>query len=377
MPMEPAGRNARRLFLRAIGAMALAPLGATATPVHAADEIVIAAIADGSRLAEVSAGVAAAIERANRDGGVLGARLRLISLDDRCAAKDGELAAGQAIARGATLVVGHLCSSAAIAAAPVYARHGIVMITTGARNPRLTDKRAGATIFRLAGRDDRFGAEVADYIAGLREPRVALVHDKTLQARTLAGEIDRELERNGIRPAVREAYVAGEREYNTIAARILAERADIVILPAQPIEAGIIMARLEEIGSRPLFIASDILAVPEIEATARRFGDRFQVWLAEPWPPEARSHAGGAGVGPGHARRASEAAVDIWVEAGRRAGSLDGPVVAREISAGSPPTAAGASARFDAKGDARLRSFAPHVWRDGGWQPLVRQTAQP
>lgn len=309
--------------------------------------------------AEVATGVRAAFAEIAARGGLLGRPIRLIELNDDCSAASAVRAAEQAVIARTVFVVGHVCSAAAIAAAPIYARHGIVLVTPGARSPRLTDSRAGPTVFRLAGRDDRFGEDAASLIA-TRFPaaRVALVHDKSLEARTLAGAMEAGLAARGRTPVLREAYVAGEREYDGAVRRLAAAGADLVVFPAQPIEASVVFAAWRRVVPGGTLIASALVATGDIEAVARTAGDHLIVMLP-------------ADTGLAEARIAlrSRAAVEAWAFAVAVAGSLDGRAVAEAMAAASHATSHG-PLRFDRKGDADLPSYAPHVWRNGGWHPL-------
>ena len=366
--------------------MALAALSCN-QPVAAAEDIVVAAVAtrpgaqqpDG---ADLTGAVELALREVNRRGGLLGRPLRLVAYAEDCSQATAETIAGQIVARGATLVVGHLCSAAAIAAAPVYARHGIMLITPGARSPRLTEPRAGGGIFRLAGRDDRFGAETAALIGQrFAARRIAVIHDLSVQARALADSVDRELKARSITPVLRASYIAGERAYNAVVDQLLAAEADVIVVPAQPMEAGIIIDGLRARNVAATLIGSEILAVPAMEATGRRLGDSFIVML--PWLPPANGPikiANRASVSAVAVR--SRAAIEAWAAAVTRAGNLDEASVARILETQSVPTAAG-PVRFDVKGDAVLPSFAPHAWRTyspgephapdrtGDWQQLA------
>ena len=363
----------------------------------ATDEIVVAAVAtrpgplqpDGG---DVTTAVQTAIGELNRRGGILGRPLRLIAYEEDCSQASAEVIAGQIVARGASLVVGHLCSAAAIAAAPVYARHGIMMISPGARSPRFTEPRAGPGIFRLAGRDDRFGAETAALIAArFAARRVAIVHDKSVQARTMADAVDRALRSRSITPVAREAYIAGEHEYNAVIDKLAAAEADVIVIPAQPVEAQIIIEGLRARNIAATLIGSEILAVPEMEVAGQRLGDALIVML-----PSTRTGAPHETTFNGLAPPADKAvtvtaitmkaqslvslqarsALEAWTKAVERTKSLDIAAIARVLETESVPTAAG-PIRFDIKGDAVIPSYAPHAWRgtgqDGGWRRLGPQ----
>ena len=339
-----------------------------AMPVARAEDIVVAAITPRQGSAQSEPGIIAAVSSALADiaksGGLLGRPVRLVMYTEDCSRADAETTAGQIVARGASLVIGHICSAAAIAAAPVYARNRIVLISPGARSPRLTEPRAGPTVFRLAGREDRFGAETATLIAGrFAGRRVAIVHDKSAQARTLADAADRELRMRGITPVLREAYVAGEREYNKTIEALAAAEVGVVVIPAQPLEAGIILDGLRTRKIDVALIGSEILAVPEIEAKAKLAGPGIILML--PWSPAATRPT------PESASATlMRAGIEVWAHAVRRTQTLDPEAVSRSLETESASTALGAL-RFNLKGDALIPSFAPHTWVDDRWQALA------
>src|SRR5256885_8479978 len=114
-------------------------------------------------------------------------RLELLALDDR---NDPKLAVSVAnlIASDPRVagVIGHYTSGCALAAAPVYARSTIPMLTPSATNPRLTraqldESWTGArVVFRLVADDEAQGAFAARFLARrLRKRRVAVLHDGT------------------------------------------------------------------------------------------------------------------------------------------------------------------------------------------------------
>ena len=327
-----------------------------------ADDLIVTAVGTRQNLpstpgADVVSSVREAVAALN--AGQLAGRVRLVIHEDDCTGRGGEAVAGKIAARGASLVIGHVCSAAATAAAAVYARRGLLFISPGARAPRLTEPRAGPTIFRLAGRDDRFGIETAALIQrDFSGQRVAIVHDKSTQARSLADAVERALGAQGIKPALREAYVNGEKEYNALVSRLAKQEPGALVIPAQPIEARIIFDGLIGGGSGASLIGSDILAVPEIETLAVRAPGRIITMLREQQP-----------AGEAVALR-SRAAVEAWAAAIQRSAARDAKAIGQLLQTEAFDTAIG-PLRFDSKGDAIIPSYVPHVWRDGTWHPLT------
>jgi branched-chain amino acid transport system substrate-binding protein len=125
---------------------------------------------------ELRTGVSAAIAEINRLGGINGENLALIAGDDNCDAKRATDVARDFRTKDVRLVVGHFCSSATLAAAPIYTEGGILVITPSATAPDITMKNLW-NVFRLTGRDDMQADIAAQRIsssgqgAGHRRPR--------------------------------------------------------------------------------------------------------------------------------------------------------------------------------------------------------------
>src|SRR5690606_5216813 len=148
----------RKLATVAVSAALVAVLNAA--PAAADIEIGLALGLSGPVAAlgeQARAGAEAAVAAVNAGGGVNGEKIRLEVVDDACDPKQAVAVANLLASKGIALVLGHLCSGAAIPAADVYADEGMVMITASATNPALTE-RGHPTIFRACGRDDQQGA---------------------------------------------------------------------------------------------------------------------------------------------------------------------------------------------------------------------------
>jgi branched-chain amino acid transport system substrate-binding protein len=87
---------------------------------------------------EIERGVTMAVRNLNEAGGVLGQEVRTVYADDYCDPEQAVAAAHKLVAERTDVVVGNVCSGAAIAASKIYAEAGVLMITATATNPLLT-----------------------------------------------------------------------------------------------------------------------------------------------------------------------------------------------------------------------------------------------
>lgn len=201
------------------------------------------------------------VARINAAGGIDGEKIRLAVEDDDCTVEGGTRVAASFVEQHAALVLGHPCSNAAIAAAKMYAAAGVWFVAIGAGHPDLTAKRAGTTIFRLGGRDDRQAAEtVAVMTSNFAGRRIAIVHDRTAYARALADAVARGLKSAGQPAIAMEGIVAGKMQYSDVAGRLKSVRADAIYFAGFPAEYEILRSDLKRSSPEIVIIASDSAA---------------------------------------------------------------------------------------------------------------------
>jgi branched-chain amino acid transport system substrate-binding protein len=253
-------------------ASAATPAGGAAaqSPVN----IIVTGPATG-RYAEYLGAMIAAAQRAatalssaeTADGAMLGA-ISVTDVDDGCEADRARGAAGLIVGMKPDLVIGHPCPAAAIAAAPIYAEAGVVFIALGVRHPELTDKRAGPTIFRLSGREDRQGEAAAAVLSrSAPEGRIAIVQDRTAYARSLLEDTTVALEKLKRPAPVVIPIVAGRRDYSVEIEKLVLARAEAVFFAGYPSEAAVLLRGMRRAGLYAVFIGSDANATSEFADT--------------------------------------------------------------------------------------------------------------
>jgi branched-chain amino acid transport system substrate-binding protein len=334
----------------AIAAMMLPEAGqaGSAPPVPS---VVVAGPATG-RHAETLAAMAAGAREA-----VGGRAVRMTEVDDGCDAGRAEGAARMIVAEKPDVVIGHPCPAAAIAAAKVYAAAGIVFIALGVRHPDLTDKRAGPTIFRLAGRDDRQGQAAAAELLGVTpQGKIAIVQDRTAYARSLTGAVTGELSARKIAPPLVIPIVAGRRDYDAEIQKLKSSPPEAVFFAGYPSEAAVVLRSLRKAGISAALIASDANATDEFGAAAAS---------VEPSTPAVkvmmRAPQSG-GMNSGDLKWAASRALTLWLSLMTTGPSSD---IAGRLSI--PEAEREDRVQFDARGDARIASFAAVPLVAGRW----------
>lgn len=175
---------------RSVAALIIAFAAAFGWPARTEILIGVAAPMTGATNAwfgeQVERGAALAVADLNAEGGVLGQQVRLITVDDYCDPEQAVAAANKLVSDGVIFVVGHFCSHSSIPASEVYQAAGVLMMSPGSSNPKLTEL-GRANVFRFLHRDDVLGVVAADYIADhWPDKKIAILHDNTVFGKDVA-----------------------------------------------------------------------------------------------------------------------------------------------------------------------------------------------
>jgi len=309
----------------------------------------------------------------NRSGGVAGRRLVLATVDDGCSSEVASVAAEAALARDPVAVIGHPCSSAAIAAAARYAPAQRMLLATGVRHPAFAAPRVGPLTFRVSGRDDLLGRAVASRLTKLcpSGSQIVIIHDRTQLSRKLVDSVTRDLRSGGVRAAAELTIVAGEADYAKTVSALADRKPGVILFAGFPAEGAILLRQLRSANLRAAFLATDTHAAAEFVADAGALLDG-SVEVMMPIPVVALDSAPGDQVGndaptesfASLAATETRTALQIWAKAASKAGTLTPTAIAHQLQHGS---AAEIGVAFDNSGNAETPSFAPFQREGGRW----------
>ena len=320
---------------------------------------------------QMRTGVEAAIEDINAHGGVLGEKLTLVVEDDACNAKLAVPVANKLIAEKVDFLVGHFCSAVTVPASSIYADNGTVEITLSS-NPRITEQGFDG-LFRIAGRDDRQGKVLADFIAMHHAgQKLALVADRSAYAVGLAAQLRGFLKAQGKAPIVLDQSVdAGAKDFSALVSGFKTASAEVVVYIGYPTEAGLIMQQAGEAGLKAQYISTNNMSNHRVWDIAGKYaeGMAFTFLPAAELLPTAqevveRMKAKGRRV-DGYTLY-SYASVQLFAAAMIRGKSTHTDIVADELQKGKIPTVLG-EVSFDEKGDNTLPSWRVYRWSDGAY----------
>lgn len=200
-------------------------------------------------------GLVMAVEEINKNGGVLGKQIKLISEDDQGKTNEVQTVVQKLINRDKVVaVVGEVASSLSLAAAPICQQSNIPMVTPASTNPEVTN--VGDYIFRVCFIDP-FQATVMSKFAlnSMKVKKVALLIDqKNAYSTGLAENFRRVFTEMGGEIVAEQKYSAGDKDFKAQLTSLKAANPEAIFVPGYYTELNLISIQAREIGiTVPLF----------------------------------------------------------------------------------------------------------------------------
>jgi branched-chain amino acid transport system substrate-binding protein len=302
-------------------------------------------------------GAEMAVDQLNASGGVLGKKLALDSEDDACDPKQARSVAEKIASAGIPFVAGHYCSSSSIPASEAYADGNVLQITPASTNPLFTERKLW-NVARVCGRDDQQGAVAAAYIAkNFKGKNIAILNDKTTYGKGLADETKKALNK-------------GDKDFNAIVSRLKRENIDLVYVGGYHQEAGLILRQMRDQGMKTILMAGDAMADKEFASITGPAGEGT-LFTFGPDPRKKPTAAAivekfkAKNIDPEGYTLYTYAAIQVWSQAAKKAGTTDPKKVMDVIKAGSWDTVIG-KLEYDAKGDIKQLDYVVYKWDASG-----------
>ena len=365
-------------LLGAVAALAVALTAAA--PARAQIHIATAGPMTGEYAAfgqQMKAGAQQAVADINKAGGVLGQQLILDVGDDACDPKQAVSVANEFASKGVKFVAGHFCSGSSIPASKVYSEEGILQISPASTNPAYTDDGSWNT-FRVCGRDDEQGKVAGDYLAKhYKNEKIAILNDNSAYGKGLADETQKALHAAGGKEVLATAYTPGEKDYSSLVSRLKEAGVTVIYVGGYHTEFGLIIRQAKEQGMKATLVGGDALVTNEFWQIA---GDAGNGTLMT-FPPDPRLMKTAADVvkefkaknppvDPEGYVLYTYAAIQVWADAVKKAGTTDPKKVAAALKAGSKwPTVLGPIS-FDKKGDTTGGGYVFYEWKNGAYAEM-------
>jgi branched-chain amino acid transport system substrate-binding protein len=325
---------------------------------------------------DISKAATLAAEEWNARGGVLGSKIEIVPFDDACDAQQSVTAAHKLLDAGVVAVAGGYCSSAAIPASAVYHDAGVAFVADASSNPKLTDQ-GFENVFRVIGRDDQQGPYAAGFMMKtLKAKRIAIIHDNTLYAKGLADATRAALTgQPGVEVVFFDAITPGEKDFSAVLTRVKSLNPDATYFTGYYPEGGLVAKQFKDLGVSGKFMAGDAnndptfiseagdasegdfvtsTPLPQDQSTARAFVDRYKKrWNQDPGPYSALEYD----------------AVNVVIDAMRRAGKADRAAIITALHATRTFRGATGTIGFDPKGDRTSVLYITYIIKDGKFVP--------
>jgi branched-chain amino acid transport system substrate-binding protein len=295
---------------------------------------------------------------------VLGIPIEFIIVDTKSDKAETALATSRAISDGAVALLGTASSGFTIAMNEVAAEKGIPTVTNFSTNPLVTQGRT--TAFRSCFTDPYQGAALAKFaIEDLGAKTAVLLVDISTDYpvgvanyfRTSWNELSGD-------PKTLLGYYSimlGDRDFTAQLTAIKELNPDVVIVPDDYAEVGLILKQARELGMTQPFLGADATDLPEIEEIAgEAINNDF--YMSTHWHPDAFPNEVSAKFGeyyrtefgrePDATAATSWDAYNMLIDAIERAGSVDPAAIVAEMHNTVGYEGVTGTISLDAQGDA-------------------------
>jgi branched-chain amino acid transport system substrate-binding protein len=321
---------------------------------------------------QMERGAHAAVADLNAAGGVNGKEVELVEGDDRCDPKEAVAVANRMVNEGVVFVAGHACSGSSIPASEVYWEEGILQITPASTAPQLTENGYD-NVFRTCGRDDQQGSFAGNWLARwFGKKRIAIIHDKSSYGKGLADQTRAAYEKRVTGTVhLYESINAGEVDYSALVSRLKNEGVEAVYYGGYHTEMGLIIRQAAAQEYKPKFVSGDGQVTEELWSITGDSGEGILFTFA----PDPRSNPDAAslverfrseGYEPEGYTLYTYAAIQVWAESARKAGSFDTGAVSDAMRGGNFSTVIGPLS-FDSKGDRTTADYTWYKWTEGNY----------
>lgn len=322
-------------------------------------------------------GATAAVKDINASGGVLGQQLILEIGDDACDPKQAVAVANQMAHKGVVFVAGHFCSGASIPASEVYAEEGILQISPGSTNPKLTD-RGLDNVFRTCGRDDQQGIVAGNYISDhFADVNVAILHDKTAYGKGLADETMKQLRARGKQETMYEPYTQGDKDFTALVTKMKSAEIGLIFAGGYHQDIGLITRQARDQGMNVVMMSGDAMVNQEYWSITGKAGEGTLMTFSpdprkNPTAKDVVRRFQSQGYEPEGYTLYTYGSVQAFAQAAQRAGSTKIDALIATLKSHEFDTVLG-KITFDKKGDVRAPGYVVYEWRDGEYDYVTRK----
>ena len=197
------------------------------------------------------------VNRINQKSVETGLSINLVKLDSKGTVIGARMAAKEAVDRKSSAVIGPLRSSAALAAASVLQKAGVVMITPTATNPSVTLQ--GSYIFRTCYTDTFQGKVLAEFaVSSLNAFTAAvLINAENRYSTGLAESFIKNFSSLGGTIVYQADYLEKVTDLEKMVMKVRPEKPDVIFIPGYSRDAGAIIKKIRKQGLTSFLLGGD------------------------------------------------------------------------------------------------------------------------
>ena len=181
-------------------------------------------------------------------------------------------------------------------------------------------------------------------------------------------------EAGGGKPAMYEAYTAGEKDYSALVSKMKQEGIDVLYVGGYHTEAGLMARQMKEQGMSTVLVSGDALVTDEYWAITGDAGEGTLMTFSP--DPTKNPNAADVVKALKDAGKTTEgyvmytyAAIQAYAQAVTAAGSTDYDAVREALNSGDFKTVLG-DLSFDDKGDVSLPGYVFYKWSNGTYSEV-------
>lgn len=321
-----------------------------------------------------------AVADINAAGGLNGKTLHLNVGDDQCDRDKARNVANNLVDAGVVFVVGHFCSGSSIPASKIYGSAGVLQITPSSTNPVLTDDAAEQgikTVLRTAGRDDRQGFTIAEWLErNYAGKTVAVLDDGGAYGRLVTAVVQKTLMPVHFSDVIYRSFQTKRTDFAPLANELKAAGIKAVFVGAYHFDVAAFARAMRAVDPTVAIAAPDALNTLEFWSLAGSAGEGVRFTDAPYRVNDAAARKVVAsfradGYEPEGYVLNTYAAVQAFAAAAKGTGGFDAAKMATWLKGNTVASAIG-DLTWDEKGDMKGVTYAWYVWHDGSYsqEPL-------
>jgi branched-chain amino acid transport system substrate-binding protein len=312
------------------------------------------------------------IRELNAAGGLMGMPVELAIADDRCDPGLAITVANRQVEQDKiNFVIGPICPGAAMAAAPIYAKAGVIQFL-----PTVTVATVGVlrptpdNIFSMVATNEQEAQALATYLAKQQKgKKLTLVYTDSFAWREIAQMVRSALPADVRASARFEPLIDITGIYDRLAEQLQRDPPDVIYLALDHAPLVELVRQLRQRAVKAVLIGGQRMLSYNFWLEARSAAEGIHVIapIGSPTTPELPRTINlfrRAGVIPDLVALNSYATVQTWAEAVRRAGDGDPKKVIEALRSSEFQTVVG-SVAFDQHGSRRDMGYSAMAWQDG------------